>query len=299
MSVGGDDSNIARMERKLPQPGFWMAALLAFLVLVLQTCLTTPLAVLDIVMKQVLHRTPLQLDRQPLALVAINIISFGAIIALGLRLNRLSFWRAFPVSGMTALQLAGIIITILGADVLLSEVDNLFRAVLPMPQVILSLMEDLFLDEEKLFSRILLLVIVAPLTEELLFRGIILRGLLNRHRPAVAVGLSALLFALTHCNPWQFLSALCLGLLLGWIYVRSGSLLLCVCGHALSNGFSILATLVPVEIPGMTGSHDFTTVAFQPWWFDLTGFGLLLIGLWIFRKATPQIQEQLGRLDPS
>ena len=286
------------MERKLPRPGFWMAALLVFLVLMLQAGLATPLSVFDIVMKQVLHRTPWELGREPLVLGAINVIAFGVIIAVGLRLNRLSFWRAFPVSRVTLLQIAGLIVTILGADILLSEVDNFFRAVLPMPQVIYNIMKDLFLDEDKLFSRIILLVIVAPLTEELLFRGIILRGLLNWHRPTAAVVLSALLFALMHCNPWQFFSPLCLGLLLGWIYVRSGSLLLCVCGHALSNGFSILATLLPVEIPGMTGSPDFTIVAFQPWWFDLAGLGLLLLGLWILRKATPQTQEQLPEAPP-
>jgi hypothetical protein len=39
-------------------------------------------------------------------------------------------------------------------------------------------------------------------------------------------------------------------------------------------------------------------VEFQPWWFDLSGIGLLVIGLWIFRKATPQIEEQVCEVPP-
>ena len=37
----------------------------------------------------------------------------------------------------------------------------------------------------------------------------------------------------------------------------------------------------------MTGTIDFSNVEFQPWWLDLTGLSLLLVGLWIVRQATP------------
>jgi hypothetical protein len=156
----------------------------------------------------------------------------------------------------------------------------------------------MFFAQDKLLSRIFLLVIVAPVTEELLFRGIILRGLLSRYRPAVAVILTALLFAALHVNPWQGLSALCLGIVLAWFYLRTGSVALCVLGHAMSNGLSIVFTLIPWDIPGMTDTADLTNVTFQPWWLDLSGLVVLVIGLWVFRRATPPIPEPQGPTPP-
>jgi len=264
-----------------------MAALLVLLVLGIQMILGVAIGITDALCEQVLHLPSLQLERQPVAIGLISIVAFGAAIALGLYLNRLHFRRAFPIGPITALQLLGVAVCVLGAGVLLSEADNVLRIVLPPPQWLQQLFEDLFMSKDRLLSRVFLLVIMAPVTEELLFRGIILRGLLSRYRPFTAVLLTSLLFAALHMNPWQSLSALFLGLLFGWFYLRTGSVALCVLAHAFTNGMSILFTLLPFDIPGMTGTPDFTTAVFQPWWLDTAGAVVLLAGFWIFRRATP------------
>ena len=79
-------------------------------------------------------------------------------------------------------------------------------------------------------------IVIAPLLEELLFRGILLNGLLRAYAPWVAIAQSALLFGLIHFNPPQCLSAGLLGLLLGWLYYRTRSLGLCIALHVLNNG---------------------------------------------------------------
>jgi membrane protease YdiL (CAAX protease family) len=275
------------MEQKLAQPNWWMAVVLALMVVGLQIVLTVPLGIIDLVVELGMHLPSPKLERQPLIIGCVNLLAFGGAIALGLYLNRLPFRRAFPVRRVTAMQLTGVAILILGGDVLLSEADNAFRWLAPPPKWLAALLKDVFAAEDKLLSRIFLLVLVAPLTEELLFRGIILRGLLSRHRPAVAVALSAALFTAVHLNPWQFCSAFCLGVMLGWFYLRTGSVMLCVISHAFTNGLSILFMSLPLGIPGMTETADFRNVTFQPWWLDLTGLSLLLAGLWIFRQATP------------
>ena len=288
----------ANMGRNLPQPGFWMAVLLVVLVFGLQVALSIPLGILDLVIEHGLHQPPPHLERQPLLVGGINLVAFGAAIALGLRLNRLPFRHAFPIGQITALQVVGVAVTILGGGVLLSEVDNVFRALLPLPQWLWNVVKDLFLSQDKLFSRIFLLVIVAPLGEELLFRGIILRGLLSRHRPAVAVVLTALLFAALHCNPWQFLSALFLGIALGWFFLRTGSVGLCVLAHAFWNGMSIVVTALPLNIPGLVGTEDYTKAVFQPWWLDSAGLVLVLVGLWTFRRAAPPARTPPAQAPP-
>ncbi len=268
-----------------------MAALLALLAFGVQVVLAVPLGIIDVVCEQALHRAPLHLARQPLVIGCINLVAFGGAIALGLYLNHLPFRRAFPFGRITARQVVGAAITILGAGVLLSEGDNVLRALVPPPEWLLDALKDVFFAQDRFLSRGLLLVIIAPVTEELLFRGIILRGLLSRYRPAVAVTLTALLFAAVHANPWQFLSPLFLGIAFGWFYLRTGSLGLCVLAHAMANGLALAGTLIPWDIPGMTGTPDRTVAVFQPWWLDLLGLAVLLAGLWIFSRAAPRVGE--------
>jgi len=213
-------------------------------------------------------------------------------------LNRLPLRRAFRIGRITVLQVVGMATALHGADLLLSEADNVLRALLTMPPWLSDFMNDLFLSQGKLASRIILLVLVAPLTEELLFRGIMLRGLLSRYRPAVAVVLTAVLFAALHLNPWQFISPLFLGIAFGWFYLRSGSVGLCVLAHAYSNGLLIVLSLLPLNIPGLIGTPDSATVAFQPWWVDVSGLVLLPIGLRLFHKATSALRMPVLEMPP-
>lgn len=83
--------------------------------------------------------------------------------------------------------------------------------------------------------------ILAPIIEEILFRGILLRGLLqNGTSPIIAILLSSVLFGLAHMNPWQFLGAGLLGAIFGFVYFRTKSLWLCMFLHALNNSISFI-----------------------------------------------------------
>jgi hypothetical protein len=76
----------------------------------------------------------------------------------------------------------------------------------------------------------------APLTEELVFRGAILKALLQwKPNPWVGIVISALLFALVHMNPAQMPHAVLVGLLLGWMYYRTDSVIPGVVYHWVNN----------------------------------------------------------------
>jgi sodium transport system permease protein len=87
--------------------------------------------------------------------------------------------------------------------------------------------------------------------EELAFRGFILAGLRRRFRPWMAILLSSCLFALYHFNVFQLVPALCLGIVLGLLAVRSGSVLPGMLFHFLHNG--LLIGLVMLDVQGYTG----------------------------------------------
>src|SRR5207249_3254564 len=71
------------------------------------------------------------------------------------------------------------------------------------------------------------------------FRGFILNGLRRRFRPWTAIFLSSFLFALSHMNVFQFLPAFCLGVVLGVLALRTGSILPGMGFHLLHNGLVI------------------------------------------------------------
>ena len=79
-------------------------------------------------------------------------------------------------------------------------------------------------------------LILAPVFEEFLFRGVLLRGILFKgFSPAYAVVFSAALFALVHLNMLQGIHAFLLGVLLGGIYLKTGNFTIVVLGHMVSN----------------------------------------------------------------
>lgn len=90
--------------------------------------------------------------------------------------------------------------------------------------------------------RVALVCVLAPLTEELLFRGLLLQGLERFFGAGAAVFLSALTFAVFHGNLTQGTAALATGCVLGAAYVRTRALALPVLMHAGSNALALLLT---------------------------------------------------------
>lgn len=238
-------------------PGFWQALLLILLVLAGQGVVGAALP----------ETLPLWLR----AGVA-NLVAFALVLWLGARLGGLRLDEVALVRPVPGAFLVAIVPLAAGLGILLSEVDNVFRSFVPAPRELLE--QFVALGKDSPVGAFLALVVVAPLTEELFFRGFILRAFLRRYSVATAILLSALLFAIGHANPWQFLSAAVGGLLLAWLYWRAGSLLPCFLAHASFNGLSVVATHLLPPIPGFTGD-PFGPVELQPLWLD--GLGLLLV----------------------
>ncbi|SDW92245.1 CPBP family intramembrane glutamic endopeptidase [Tepidimicrobium xylanilyticum] len=90
------------------------------------------------------------------------------------------------------------------------------------------------------FIRVCLL---APVVEEILIRGIILNSLLNKYDIALSLFISTLLFAILHFNFLQTISAIICGIILGLLYISTGSLFNCILAHSLYNAISYFANI--------------------------------------------------------
>ena len=146
---------------------------------------------------------------------------------------------------------------------------------IPMPDVIRQIFANSF---QKNLPTFLAAVIIAPVLEEWLLRGIILKGLLKHYSPHKAIIWSAVIFGVVHLNPWQSIPTFFAGLMIGWIYWRTRSLLLCTFIHAVNNAAAFIFLFVFPDAPfnttvlNMEGGYYMYAAAL---------FVCVLTGLWI------------------
>ncbi len=103
-------------------------------------------------------------------------------------------------------------------------------------------MQDFFVSMMRHPLGIIATVILAPLVEELLFRGAIQGHLLRKWgSPALAIFISSLIFGMIHGNPAQIPFAFVIGVALGWVYYMTGSLVPGILMHFINNGTAVVA----------------------------------------------------------
>lgn len=262
---------------QLPYPDIGQAVVLLLTLLAVMVGLALPVGLLMVAIDEpgAVH---------PAALAVVNLISISLMVRWGLHRSGTSFATAFPLDAPRSSWLLPAAMAVVGGGVLLSELDNVLRTGLPAPDWFMEAMGSLAGGQQSLWGSVLALVIVAPLTEEILFRGLILRGFLQRYSPGKAMLVSSLLFGAFHLNPWQFGGATMVGLLFAWWYVRSGSLTLCILGHMLFNAVPLVVlSALDLAVPGFT-SDPTAPVVFQPLWLDLAGVLLLVTGIGALRR---------------
>lgn len=137
--------------------------------------------------------------------------------------------------------------------------------------------------------------VFAPLFEEWLCRGQVLRGLLSRTniKPGWAVVISALFFAVIHANPWQALPAFSLGLLFGYVYYRTGSLKLTMLMHCTNNTFAVILGNID-GLSDMESWHEVLTGT-RYWVIFAACFILVVLAVLFFKKIP--VEKKGGNLD--
>lgn len=151
-----------------------------------------------------------------------------------------------------------------------------------MPEWLEKAMEQL--TGGPVWVSLLCVSVFAPLFEEWLCRGLVLRGLLAHMKPAAAIAVSAAFFAVLHMNPWQAIPAFLLGMLFGYVYYKTGSLKLTMLMHCVNNTFSVLMS----RIPALEEADTFMDVM-SPWAYAGVFIALLafLAAALVTLKAVP------------
>jgi sodium transport system permease protein len=127
------------------------------------------------------------------------------------------------------------------AAMLVAILAQVINAVYPFPEHYLENLTKLFKMEIPLWQSFLIIAVAPGVCEELLFRGFFPR-FFEKYGTKVTIVLTALLFAAFHLDPFRFLPVFLLGLLLGYITLRSGSIYLSMLSHTINNGLALFIT---------------------------------------------------------
>ncbi len=134
------------------------------------------------------------------------------------------------------------------------------------------------------FGMLLAVVVVAPIFEEMLLRGLIERGFLRKTTPLKAILFSGIIFGVMHLHPVHIFFASLMGFCLGYVYYRTRSLGLVILIHFINNAVSYY--FGQQELPDSseellgTGPLGVFSLAFL-----LTALGVNL--LWYMGKSYP------------
>ncbi|MBQ9548296.1 MAG: CPBP family intramembrane metalloprotease [Bacteroidales bacterium] len=208
----------------------------------------------------------------------------NALVAGGLALNSSHF---APLGGVLCALLVALA-TLSGA--LMSDAVNALLP--PMPEWLETILKNM--TTGRFWVNFLCVSIFAPFFEEWLCRGMVLRGLLGRGmKPVWAIVVSALFFALIHMNPWQAIPAFLLGCLFGYVYFKTGSLLLTMLMHFVNN----TAALVVGHIDSLKDYDNWIDLlGAKPYAFAFAGCALLIVLIVLQLRRIP-LQKPSGACD--
>ncbi len=254
-------------------PRFWEAVGLVLLAIVVQYFVGTNVDLIGRVVR-VLR------DDAPLNLAVTNALSLGLIIAWGHYKTGARFAEVFPLGPVPRRLWPGIALLLLGSATFGRALYALLNCISPEPEWLDDSL-DMRLDPAGAY---VLAVLVAPVTEELLFRGLILRGFVRNYGATVAIAASALMFALLHVSPWRLVSVAVDGAFMAWLVIRTRSLIPALLMHAVGNGLAVLLML--------SASQPDAAWELSP---DVQLL-LLLAGVLLTLKAVGVLRDRLGKV---
>ncbi|MEZ5107100.1 MAG: type II CAAX endopeptidase family protein [Draconibacterium sp.] len=214
-------------------PGILQAIHLIILYIFIQTIVDFPLALID-------YYKDTEYLYNPIKKIVLGVGSTLFILIYGFKRSKLSFMEVFPLRFFNPLLLIPVVTFFWGAHNLLEVSSVIMDKYIPPPPWFWELFNRIFEGDYGWLGAFMKVVVVAPIVEESIFRGIILNGFRRNYNSFVAVLMSALLFALFHLNPWQFPATFILGLLLGWMVIRTNSIIVAILGHSINNFLVLL-----------------------------------------------------------
>ncbi len=126
------------------------------------------------------------------------------------------------------------------ATLIVAYIMQLVDLVFPIPAEYYEMMKKIIKISPNPWILFLSIAVLPGICEEVLFRGWLMR-FYEHGGKVMAVVYTAMFFAIFHMDPFRLLPTFFLGLLLGYLTIRSGSIVNSILSHTINNGFAIFA----------------------------------------------------------
>ena len=214
--------------------------------------------------------------------------SIGLAILIGYKKTKRPFAESFPLKKIPIKIWPSLVIFMTGYIILSAKLAYLVQTVFPAPDSMFKTFENLTGNQNIVIS-LIIIAVIPGIFEEMLFRGLFVTGFSRTYSLRTTIIMSAFLFSLIHLNPWQSINTFFFGLILAWMYIRTGSLLAPVFMHFFNNALAVIAGYVEKLSP----DTDYGEVVLPHLWFSLVGLTLIAIGLFFLLKTLPPKEESL------
>ncbi|MBR5773999.1 MAG: CPBP family intramembrane metalloprotease [Clostridia bacterium] len=171
--------------------------------------------------------------------VAEKALTLGAVLPIFL-IHRKYLPRVEKCSARTVVLSA---MFVAGAFAIIGALQSLVFELLLIRDMAWEETQEIIISMPFVF-KIVSTVILAPIVEEIMFRGIIVNRLMSRFPIWIAVAVSSALFGLVHLNLYQGVFAGLGGVALALIYIKTRSLWACIFAHAANNLYATLTSYV-------------------------------------------------------
>ncbi len=189
-------------------------------------------------------------------MIQTSVLHLGTFLCIGhfLRLHQSNWGNGFGLTHIGIRKTAGLAI---GAALIATPIAMVLQQLVahammsvnvePRAQEVVKTLEQTIHWGQQLYFAFVALV-MAPVIEELIFRGILYPAIRQRGCPRAALWISALLFAFTHANVMTFIPLTFLALVLTWLYERTGNILAPIVAHGTFNGINFFLVIYQHEL---------------------------------------------------
>ena len=179
--------------------------------------------------------------------VLISVLSFcaGALLLRGtLNVGKMKNYQPIQLRRVSPKLVIPLVFLAVSANFLAAEANHSIVSLFsPLGTSMVGDMGEESISAVSIVFMFITTAVIPAVVEEIMFRGLILNNLIPYGRGCAIVG-SALLFGLMHMNPAQFLYATVSGIVIGYIYVATRSLWVCMVIHFVNNGISVVQSLL-------------------------------------------------------
>ncbi|QZE13075.1 CPBP family intramembrane metalloprotease [Halosquirtibacter laminarini] len=232
-------------QQKQFYPNIWASLFIIALYTFIQAAIELPIALYDLN-----HKTAYL--NNPLISYPIFIGSTLFILYYGYKNSGFSFKEVFPFKMFPIWILLPFVLMDVSLQYFMNDVNLWVNSILPVPDWFNQLFARIFERAPSQWMGVAKVVVIGPIIEELIFRGIVMNGFLRNYSKTKAILISAILFGFFHMNPWQLLPASILGVVLGMLRAQTGSIWAAIAGHSIHNGLVYLSIVYYKELSSIS-----------------------------------------------